>query len=80
MQKKLVGIQKVNFQNNLGELVQGIKLHCLTKDDRVQGDAVETIWISSNSRFYQTASKFAPNISLDVTFTRRGQVDNITVL
>ena len=77
---KVVGIQNVDYVNKRNQLVKGITLHCVLDDDRVNGQAVESYFISArNDDAFEIAKGVSPGASITVYYNRYGYVDNVQV-
>lgn len=70
---KIVGIQTIDYVNKLGNRVSGVRLHCLTEDRRVEGSAVEQIYVSSKV----STEKFNIGDEIDVLYNRFGSVERV---
>lgn len=44
----VVGYEKVNYTNKEGKQVNGTRLHLAFKSDKIEGDGVECVYISSS--------------------------------
>lgn len=73
MQAKLVGVQRVNFTNNSGEVIKGTKLFCEFKDENVEG-------LKTNSFFIKPEIKIPEckiNDVIELSFNMNGKVESI---
>lgn len=78
---KVVGIQDVDYVNKRNQPVKGVTLHCELDDDRVDGQAVESYFISArNSDAYEIAKGISLGASISVYYNRFGNVDGVNVL
>lgn len=81
---KLVGRESVDYTSKkTNEQVEGLKLHVLAakgSNKRVEGCAVETIWISKRSDLYKMAAELPIDTNIDCSYNRWGSVDNFQVL
>lgn len=72
---KVIGIQKVDYENKQGKRVVGTKLHCVHSVDVVEGLAVDTVFTKNEA--YQ-------NLKLDsyiqVYYNKFGSVEHIEVV
>lgn len=78
MGNKLVGKQMVDFKNDRGEAIQGIKLHFLCKDDRVDGEMAATQFINVTSSLYEVALNMAFG-EFDFVYGPKGRIMDITL-
>ena len=46
MLHNIVGIEKVDYKNQRGNQIKGLKLYCLVENKNVEGSAAETIYLS----------------------------------
>lgn len=77
---KVVGKQAVDYKSKkTGNPVTGVTLHCTVPNDRVNGLAVETIFISGKSEQYEAADKLPLGSEIIILYNRYGQVDDIRV-
>lgn len=78
---KVVGIQQVDYVNKKNQPVKGVTLHCVLDDDRVNGQAVESYFISArNEDCYESARKISLGANINVYYNRFGYVDSIQVV
>lgn len=70
---KILGIQKVNYTNKSGRVITGVRLHCSTEDKRVDGFAVEQIFVSSSV----TNEQFSIGQEVDVLYNKFGSVERV---
>lgn len=81
---KFVGRELVDYTSKkTNEQVEGLRLHVLGAKDansRVEGCAVETIWISKRSGLYEDALHLPIDSNIDCSYNRWGNVDNFRVL
>lgn len=77
MAVKIVGKQNVDFSNDKGERIQGIKLHILGSDRNVNGWAVFTEFINPSSSAYNTALDLPLDSFVTLVYNRKGKVDEI---
>lgn len=73
---KYVGRQMVDFVNPQGERIQGVKLHLIGLDNRVEGEACTTQFINVTSPLYNTAVTL-PFGEVDIVYGQRGSVQSI---
>lgn len=74
----LVGKQYVDFKNDKGETISGVKLHFLCLDDRVVGQCAATQFISSSHALYNIACDM-PLGDFEFIYGPRGKVMNIVL-
>lgn len=79
MRNELVGKQMVNFKNADGQVVEGVKLHFLCDDDRVNGRMAATQFIGVNHAMYDKAVAM-PLGEFDFTYGMKGKIVNIDYL
>ncbi len=81
---KLVGRENVDYTSKkTNEQVQGIKLHVIGAKDansRVEGCAVDSLWISKNSNMYDDARTIPIETNIDCSYNRWGGIDSIRVM
>lgn len=74
---ELVGKQMVDFPDKVtGELIQGIKLHCLGFDDHVSGKAAMTMFIRINNPCYPRALELALG-EITVVYGPKGRIMDV---
>lgn len=71
-----VGRQMVDFTDANGKQVQGIKMHLVGLDNRVEGKACMTQFINFTSPLYNTAVSM-PFGEVDIVYGQRGAVQSI---
>lgn len=77
----VVGKQDVDYVNKRNQPVKGVTLHCVLDDDRVNGQAVESYFISArNADAYELAKGIDIGASISVYYNRFGNVDGVNVL
>ena len=75
---RVLGVEDVNYTSKkTGNPVVGTSLHCAFKDPRVQGEAVDNFFISSNLGIN---AKFLPGDNVDVVFNQRGMICDAKVV
>lgn len=81
MRKKLVGKQAVDYvSKKTNNPVTGVSLHVVGEDSRVEGMAVETIFVSTKSeKMYDDAMKCPLGCEIEVSYNRWGSADSIHV-
>lgn len=73
---KYVGRQFVDFVNPQGDRVQGVKLHLVGLDNRVEGQACITQFINVSSPLYNDAVSLNFG-EVEVVYGQRGSVQSI---
>lgn len=74
---KVIGKQELDFIGRDGNPVQGTKLHCVTKKDYVEGEAIEGIFINIRSDYHETAKNLPVGTTIEVGFNRRGKPESV---
>lgn len=74
---KVVGKQNVDFSNDKGERIEGIKLHILGTDKNVSGQCVFTEFVSPNSDCYDMANDLIVGSAVTLVYNRKGKVEEI---
>lgn len=75
---ELVGKQIVDFTDNAGKRIQGIKLHILAEQNNVQGMAAITQFVNAQSPLYEKAYEI-PYGSIEIVYGYRGAIQDIKV-
>lgn len=73
---ELVGRQYVDFTNDKGEKVEGLKLHYLCEDDRVSGRCAATQFFNKTSSLYKKA-EVLPFGPFNLVYGPRGRVVDV---
>lgn len=79
MKAKLVGIQKLDYVNKAGKQVKGTSLHTVRDGKDMDGQAVETFWIS-DSYPVESVKNLKPGMTIDVQYNRFGGIDDVIIL
>lgn len=80
MSKKIVGKQSVDYvSKKSNQPVVGLTLHVTGTDNRVEGLACETIFISEKSQMYQQCMSYPLNSEINVQYNRYGSVESVTL-
>lgn len=74
---KYVGRQMVDFVDRDGNRIQGIKLHLVGLDNRVEGEACITQFINASSPLYNNAVTL-PFGDVFIEYGPRGSVQSIS--
>lgn len=75
---KIVGKENVDYvSKKTNQPVVGVTLHCVGMSDRVNGEAVDTIYVSSKSPMYQQCLDFPLGTDIYVSYNRYGSVETI---
>lgn len=78
---KVIGKESVSyFSKKRNEQVDGVKLHCTTANDRVDGQSVETIWVSRKSDIYKEISGLKLNSDISCSYNRWGSIESIKIV
>lgn len=72
----LVGYEKVDYTNKQGVQITGHRLHLTYESDKIQGQGVESVYVSSTVQM----PKLALGQKVDVLYNRFGKVSAISVL
>ena len=72
-QFKLLGIQILNFKNNLGELISGTNIWVAYADENVKGLKAQRIFLKEGFEM----PDIKPNDNLRIYFDMRGKAVNI---
>lgn len=79
MKVRILGISKVDYvSQRTGEPVKGVSLHSAFKDQNVEGEAVDNIFVSDRLGIVGISS-IKPGDTVDVEYGRRGSVTNVTL-
>ena len=79
MMYHVVGIKRgMSFSGKDGEVISGLKLYLSCPDEKVEGFATDSFFISSSSGCYVAASALQPLDDIDVFFNRYGKIDSIS--
>lgn len=73
MQVKLVGLQRVNFTNNAGEVIKGTKLFCAFRDENVEGLRTESFFIKPEIKIPECKI----NDAIELSFNMKGKIEMI---
>lgn len=78
---KILGKQNVDYTSKkTGQPVQGITLHLATTNNKVEGFAVETCFISMKSELYSVVAPLPINSEVRLTYNRWGNVDDVILI
>lgn len=88
---QILGVKCLDFKNDEGEKIQGIKLYCATdsEDEDVFGETVDTFFIPTSSERYSQFAGYCSNAVdivklvktyFDVEFNRKGKPVGFTWL
>lgn len=78
MSLKVVGKQNVDYMSKkTNQQVTGITLHIIGQNSRVEGMAVDTIFVSSKSNTYNTVASLPIGAEIDVLYNRWGNVETV---
>lgn len=77
---KIVGKQNVDYiSRKTQEPVKGVSLHCVGARNDVEGEAVETIFISAKSGLFDEVAKMPIGTKIRVFYNRYGSAHYIEV-
>lgn len=74
MEAKLVGIQRVRFTNNNGELINGNNIYILFKDENVDGFKTEKLFLKEGIELPKDTKL---NDTLEISFNMKGKAEMI---
>lgn len=74
MEAKLVGIQRVRFTNNNGELINGNNIFIEFKDENVDGFKTEKLFLKEGIELPKDTKL---NDTLEISFNMKGKVEMI---
>jgi|BioPla2DNA2_1021312.scaffolds.fasta_scaffold390888_1 hypothetical protein len=74
MKVKILGIQKIGFTNNNGEVISGTNLFVAFPEENVDGLRTEKFWIRDGINLPKDTKL---NDMLDISFDRKGKVEMI---
>lgn len=81
MKLKVLGTELIDYTSKkTGKPVKGISLHCAFKQQGVDGQAVESVFISDALDCYPVMCGVAPGSMVDVEYNRRGYVADASVI
>lgn len=73
MNVKVLGVQRVNFTNNAGEVINGTKLFCAFKDENVEGLRTESFFVKPEI----TIPEYKINDTVELSFNMKGKIEMI---
>mgnify|MGYP006976104525 CR=1 FL=1 len=80
MNVKIVGKQPVDYvSKKTNQPVQGVTLHCVGTNERVNGLATETIFVSGKSPLFDKVMKLPLESDVTVVYNRWGSCEDIVV-
>lgn len=75
---RVVGRNDVKYTSKkTGNLVEGINLHVIGERPNVEGEAVETIFVSARADMYEGCKKMPLGSEIRVSYNRWGRADYI---
>ena len=86
MKAVLVGVQKISFENETGELIDGVKIHMLYPDVGVHGLKADTKFIRTelfnhfDCNFDELKNSAENNSEVDLDYGPRDKIVNISIL
>ena len=76
---KVVGKSNVQYiSKKTQQEVKGISLHCIGKKKDVEGEAVETVYISAKSEMFEQCVKLPLGTEVQIYYNRWGNVESVT--
>lgn len=76
---KVVGKSNVQYiSKRTNSEVKGISLHCVGKKSNVEGEAVETVFISAKSEMFEQCVKLPLGTEVQFYYNRWGNVESVT--
>lgn len=79
MKCKVVGIQRLDYVNKAGKQVKGTSLHTVRDDKDMDGQRVETFYIS-DAYPVESVKNLKPGLNVDIQYNRFGGVDDVVIL
>lgn len=79
MKCKLVGIQRLDYVNKANKQVRGFSLHTIRDDEKMDGQHVETFYIS-DAYPVESVKSLKPGMNIDILYNRYGGVDDVAIL
>lgn len=81
MKMRVLGTQLQDYvSRKTGNPVKGVSLYCAFKDAQVDGEMVDSVWVSDNLDCARTAAAIKPGQLIDVEYNRRGSVADVKVI
>ncbi len=78
---KIVGKEMVDYlSRKSNQQVTGIKLHIIRPDNRVEGFAAESVFISSKSALYEAVTSYPLNTEVLIMYNRYGSVEDVKLV
>lgn len=78
---KIIGKQGVDYvSRKTNKQVTGMTLHCVGTSPNVEGEAVDTVYISSASPLYQSIVQMPIGTEIQLFYNRYGSVESIVPL
>lgn len=78
---KIVGKQRVDYiSKKTQQPVKGLSLHCVGTSNRVEGECVETIFVSEKSAMYDEVYELPIGSAITVTYNRWGSVESVSAV
>ena len=75
---KVVGKSNVQYiSKKTQQEVKGISLHCIGKKNDVEGEAVETVYISAKSEMFEQCVKLPLGTEVLIYYNRWGNVESV---
>ena len=70
---KIIGVQLVDYTNKANKHVSGVRYHCTTDNNRVEGLAVEVVFVSSSV----CSDVFSVGDEVDILYNKYGTVSRV---
>lgn len=74
MKAKLLGVQKVGFTNNNGEVISGVNIFVAFPEENVDGVRTEKYWLKDGINLPKDTKL---NDVIDISFDRKAKVEMI---
>ncbi len=72
---RLIGVQNINFTNNIGEEINGTNIFCAFEDENVEGLRAEKFFLKSGIVLPKDTKL---NDTIDLAFNMKGKVEAIS--
>lgn len=74
MKTNLLGVQKINFTNNDGEVINGTNIFVAFADENVKGYRTEKFFVKENIAL---PKGIQINDTIDLSFNHKGKIESI---
>ncbi len=78
MSYRVIGKERVEYTNKDGKPVKGYALHTYTNKDKVDGLAVERIFVSDKLEL-SNIDLIKPEMDVDILYNRYGKIEKIEI-